>query len=283
MSASGRRNRVHSSRRGFVMVTMILSLVILMAFLGLAIDVGYEQYVKVRMQTAADAAALGGALELHASGSSNLVSSAKADAAANGFTDGQNSVTIKVNNPPATGYSIGDNSAVEVTLSQTVPAFFMEVLGFYSGTVKARAVARIGTGGTTCFYTLDPNMSNALSVTNGVSVSSACGIMVNSTSSTALTASGGADLSAPSIAVAGKYTISNGASISPAPTQGVPPVSNPLATLPPPAMGACTYTNYSVPYGTVTLNPGTYCNGLSIGGSATVTMNSGTYACQSRE
>ena len=59
MSASG-RNRVHSSRRGFVMVTMILSLVILMAFLGLAIDVGYEQYVKVRMQTAADAAALGG-------------------------------------------------------------------------------------------------------------------------------------------------------------------------------------------------------------------------------
>ena len=277
MSASGRRNRVHSSRRGFVMVTMVLSLAILIAFLGLSIDVGYEQYVKVRMQTAADAAALGGALELHASGSSNLVSSARGDAATNGFTNGVNSVTIAVNNPPATGYSTADSTAVEVIISQTVPTFFMEVLGIYSGTVKARAVARSGGGGTTCFYTLDPTMSNAFSVSNGVNVSSSCGIMVNSTSSTALTATGGAHLSAPYIAVAGKYTVSNGASITPAPTQGVAPVSNPFSTLPSPAVGACTYTNYSVPYGSVTLNPGTYCNGLNIGGGATVKLNSGTY------
>jgi hypothetical protein len=258
---------------------MILSLGILLAFLGLAIDVGYEQYTKIRMQTAADAAALGGARELAASGSANLVSAARGDAATNGFTNGQNSVTVTVNNPPSTGYSTSNSSAVEVIISQSVPTFFMEVLGFSAGTVRARAVAQMGGGGgSTCFYTLDPTMSNAFSVSNGVNVSSSCGIMVDSNSNTALTASGGARLTAPTISVVGKYTVNNGATISPAPTEGVSPVSNPFSTLVVPTVGACTYTNYSVGGGaTVTLNPGTYCNGLTISNGATVTLNAGTY------
>lgn len=260
------------------MITMTVSLVILVAFLGLAIDVGYEQFVKVRMQTAADAAALGGARELSASGTANLVSSAKADAATNGFTNGQNSVSVTVNNPPATGYSTTDATAVEVLISQEVPTFFMQVLGFSSVTARARAVARTGGGGSTCFVALDPSMSNALSVSNGVNVSSSCGIMVDSTSSTALTATGGARLAASTIGVAGNYTVNNGASISPAPTTGVSPVSNPLAYLSPPTVGACTYTNYSAGGGaTVTLNPGTYCNGINIANGATATFTAGTY------
>ena len=265
--------------RGFILVTMIVSLTVLLAFLGLAIDVGYQQYMKVRMQTAADAAALGGSRELAASGSSNLVTAAQGDAATNGFTNGQNSVTVTVHNPPSTGYSTSDSSAVEVLISQSVPTFFMQVLGFTAGTVRARAVARMGSGGAgTCFYTLDPSMSNAFSVSNGVNVSSSCGIMVNSTSNTALTATGGVRLTAPTISVAGNYTISNGATISPSPTTGASAVSNPFATLPTPSVGGCTYTNYSVGGGaTVTLNPGTYCNGLTISNGATVTLNAGTY------
>ena len=278
MSASGRTKRAHPYRRGFVMVTMIVSLVILLAFLGLTVDVGYEQYLKVRMQTAADAAALGGARELAASGTSNLVSAAQGDAATNGFTNGQNSVTVTVNNPPSTGYSTTDGTAVEVLISQTVPTFFMQVLGFSSGTVRARSVARTAGGGGTCFFTLDPSMPNAFTVSNGVNVSSSCGIMVDSDSNTALTASGGARLTAPTISVTGKYTVNNGASISPLPTEGVSAAGNPLSSLTPPAVGGCTYTNYSVGGGaTVTINPGTYCNGINISNGATVTFNSGTY------
>jgi hypothetical protein len=257
---------------------MIVSLTALLAFLGLAIDVGYEQYLKIRMQTAADAAALGGARELVASGSSNLVSAARGDAATNGFTNGQSSVTVTVNNPPSTGYSTTDTSAVEVLISQTVPTFFMQVLGFSSGTVRARAVARLGGGATSCFFALDPSMSNAFSVSNGVNVSSSCGIVIDSNSSTALTASGGAHLAAPSISVVGNYTVNNGASISPSPTTGASAASNPFATLATPSVGACNYTSYSVGGGaTVTLNPGVYCNGLTIANGATVTLNSGMY------
>jgi hypothetical protein len=270
--------RKHAARQGFVMVMMIVSLTILLAFLGLAIDVGYEQYTKVRMQTAADAAALGGARERAASGTSNLVSAAQGDAATNGFTNGQNNVTVTVNNPPATGYYTTDTTAVEVLIYQKVPTFFMQVLGFSSGNARARGVAHVGGGGSACFFALDPSMSNAFSVSNGVSVSSSCGVMVNSNSATALTATGGARLTAPTISVVGNYTVSNGATISPLPTVGSSAGSNPFASLPVPTVGGCTYTNYSVGGGaTVTLNPGTYCNGLNISNGATVTLNSGTY------
>ena len=268
-----------SARRGFVLVTMIASLTIVLAFLGLAVDVGYEQYMKVRMQAAADAAALGGARELAASGTANLVSAARGDADTNGFTHGVRSVTVTVNNPPSTGYSTSNGTAVEVIISQTIPTFFMQVLGISSGTVRARAVAQtVGGGASSCFYALNPTMNSAFSVSNGVNVSSSCGIIIDSNSNTALTATGGARLTAPSISVVGKYTVNNGATISPNPTTGAAKVSNPFASLPTPSVGSCNYTNYTAGGGqTVTLNPGVYCGGINIANGVTATFNAGTY------
>jgi hypothetical protein len=279
MVVSGWFLQARPSRRGFILVTMIASITVLVAFLGLAIDVGYQQYLKIRMQTAADAAALGGARELAASGTANLVSAARGDAGTNGFANGQNSVTVTVNNPPSSGYSTTNSTAVEVIISQTVPTLFMQVLGISSGTIRARAVAQTQSGnGGGCFYTLDPTMSNAFSVSNGVTVSSSCGIYIDSNSSTALTATGGAHLSAPSISVVGRYTVNNGATISPSPTTGASPVSNPFSSLPTPSVGSCNYTNYSAGGGaTVTLNPGVYCNGINIANGATATFTAGTY------
>src|ERR1039457_6819069 len=169
-------------RRGYVVVTMLVSLMVLLSFLGLGIDVGYEEYLKMRMQTAADAAAVGGAQELRASGATNLVTAAKGDAAANGFTDGVKGVAITVHNPPATGYSTGNPTAVEVLISQNVPTFFMEMIGVSSGKVQARAVALLGSG-TSCFYALDASASGAFSPSGGVNVQVNCGIMVGSSGS----------------------------------------------------------------------------------------------------
>ncbi len=258
---------------------MIVSLTIMVAFLGLAIDVGYVQYLKVRMQTAVDAAALGGARELAASGTGNLVASVQGDAATNGFTNGQSHTTVTVNNPPISGYSTSDSTAVEVIISQTVPTMFMQVMAISSSTVRARSVARTAGGGNgACFFALNPTMSNAFTVSNGVNVSASCGIVVNSNSNTALTASGGARLTAPSISVVGRYTVSNGGSFSPSPTTGASAATNPFAALPTPSVGACTNTSYSAGGGaTVTLNPGVYCNGINIANGATATFNPGTY------
>ena len=112
-----------SGQRGFVFVATILSTVTLLSFCGLAIDVGYLFLVKTRMQTAADAAALGGVQELRTNGSGGLVAAAKADSAVNGFTDGLKGVTITVNRPPLSGYYTSDPTAVEVVVAQNSPHF----------------------------------------------------------------------------------------------------------------------------------------------------------------
>src|SRR4051812_39036642 len=88
-------------RRGFVLITMLCCLVVLVGFLGLAIDSNYLELIKTRMQTAADAAALGGVQEIKMNGTANVVAAARGDAALNGFTDGQDGVTVTVNNPPS--------------------------------------------------------------------------------------------------------------------------------------------------------------------------------------
>ena len=272
-----RRTARASRQRGYVVVTMLVSMVVLLSFLGLGIDVGYEEYVKTRMQTAADAAAVGGAQELRASGSTNLVAAAKGDAAANGFTDGANGVAITVNNPPATGYSTANSTAVEVLISQNVPTFFMELIGISSGTVQARAVALLGSG-TSCFYALDPAASGAFSVSGGVTVQINCGVMVDSSSTTAMSVSGGSHVTATYFDVTGNATVYGGSSTSPAPMTGVTASSDPFLSLPKPSVGACDYTSKSVSNGnTATLSPGTYCKGIAINGGSHVTFNPGTY------
>jgi hypothetical protein len=268
---------VRRRERGFVFAILVLSMVALIACVGLAVDTGYLQLIKSRMQTAADAAAIGGAEEVRVNGPANVVAAADNDAGLNGFTNGQNSVSITVNNPPQSGSYTSDSAAVEVLVSQSVNPLFMGVLGFGSVTVAVRSVARTGSG-PNCLYTLDPSASAAFSISNGATLSMACGVMVNSTSATAFKASGGSETTATSIDVVGNYSITNGASVSPTPVAGVAAVNNPLSYLTPPTVGACQYTNESIGSDTViTLPQAVYCGGITIGNGANVTFSGGTY------
>ena len=275
--ATPRRRRRRAG--GFVLTTMAISTAVVMECIGLGIDAGYVELVKTRMQGAADAAAMGGAQELKANGASGVVTAGRNDAALNGFTNGQSSVTVTINNPPTSGSYTGDATAVEALLSQSVAPVFMGLLGVSSITVNARGVAHQGTaGGGGCLFTMDPTASSAFSLSGGVQMVSHCGIQVNSSSSSAMTVTGGTSLTAPSISVVGGYSLSGGSSISPSPTTGAASMSDPLTDLAAPSVGACTYTNYSVANGaTKTLSPGVYCNGISISGGANVTLNPGIY------
>lgn len=259
------------------MVTMVVSASVLLAFAGLAIDAGYLQLLKSRMQTAADAAALGGAQEYGMNGAAGVTAAAKGDAALNGFTDGAHGVTVTVNNPPATGYSTADPSAVEVIVTQNAATFFLSTVGLSSATVSARSVAKLASS-PFCIYVLDPAGSGSFSLTNGVGVTSSCGLMVDSNNNRAFTANGGASLTATQISVVGNYSISNGASVSPTPTAHAGAMADPLATLQPPPVGACLQTNYSIGNTTtITIPPGTYCGGITIGNSANVTFSPGNF------
>ncbi|MEO1703124.1 MAG: pilus assembly protein TadG-related protein [Pseudomonadota bacterium] len=56
-----------------------------------------------------------------------------------------------------------------------------------------------------------------------------------------------------------------------------PTVSDPLIARPKPTVGGCTYNNRQITGQTVTLTPGVYCGGLTVGSGSNVTFGSGIY------
>lgn len=84
----------------------------LLAFAGLAVDVGYMQVMRRRAQNAADAAAMGALRELELGNTSNLSLAGRNDAALNGFTNGVNNTTVTINNPPVNGALAGASGAI---------------------------------------------------------------------------------------------------------------------------------------------------------------------------
>jgi len=98
-------------KRGVILLIAAGLMFVLLAFVGLAFDVGYLQWSRRRAQTAADAAAMAGAWAVQMSGS--MVTEGRASSALNGFTNGSDNTTVTINNPPVTGTYTSDASAVE--------------------------------------------------------------------------------------------------------------------------------------------------------------------------
>ena len=254
------------------------SLIALCALVGLAADTGYFFDCKRQMQTAADAAALAGAEQLRRAGNGQIVSAADAAAASNGFTNNVSGTSIAVHIPPSSGYYTSDGSYVEAIISQTRPTLFMGILGLPSAKVSARAVAGVQDS-PNCIYALSQTGTGLATNGSGSSLSAACGIVVNSSAASALNAGAGA-VFGTSVAITGTY---NGSCSSSEPSgcrTGVPPQPDPLAQLADPQFSGCDFgepTPVKVSGGVVSLNPGVYCNGISITSGASVTFQPGVY------
>ena len=134
--------KIIRNENGQALIITALSMVVLMGFLALATDVGFLFHDRREVQTAADGAALAGAMaEINGSTSTQVTTSAKKAAAGNGFTDGSNGVTVTVLTPPTLGYH-KVSPYVEVDITQaSIPTVFMGVLGVKTMSVAARAVA----------------------------------------------------------------------------------------------------------------------------------------------
>lgn len=254
--------RGRSDERGQSTILVALSLTCILSFTGLAVDVGTLFHAKRSLQMAADAGAIAAATEAAYSSPADMTPYAAASAAvaANGFAgassggtsnDGngqQNTsdgVTLTVNNPPQSGPHTSPsgtaNGYVEVIVSQSQRTTFMGILGFASVPVTGRAVAVKGYKSSGCIYVLDPNNdADAMLLQGSFDVSApACGIVVDSTSGSALDFKGnGGTLTAGSVGVVGGATGHTGDS-TPAPVTGIPPASDPLPTLPAPTATGC--------------------------------------------
>lgn len=269
-------------QEGAVLVVLALSLPVLMLFLALALDVGAFYDARQRMQTAADAGALAGALEIYRGNAGLAVTAAREATAANGFSHGTSGVTVTVNQPPANGDFAGNARYAEVIVSQPQRPHFW--LGRNSVTVSARAVAGSRTR-PTCIYQLDPTtLPQALQVTSNSRVTASnCGIMVNSRDSQALYVANNSNVTAQEISVVGGYRLASGGTVNPTPQTGVPVEADPLQSLQPPAVGACNFTNVTAcTSGTRIYAPGVYCSnlanrGIRLSNNCRATFNPGTY------
>jgi hypothetical protein len=270
---------VAASERGQVMVLICVSLVALMGMIAVVTDFSFMQHQRNMMQTAADSAAIAGSEELSYG---DQVAAGKADAASNGYTDGQSNVTVSINNPPTSGPNSSNTAYVEAIVSKPEPTYFLRVLGVSTMTVSTRAVAYEGNG-PNCIYVLNPSAPGAMSANGNVTVNSSCGVLVDSSSSSGLSVVGNVSITAPNIGVVGGYSSGGNCSLTPTPKTGVIAAADPLSQVQAPTVGSCAHTNFSLngnsgssgsPY---QLYAGTYCGGISVHGNAVLHFNAGTY------
>jgi len=310
-------NKRTKAERGQALVLATMSILVLIGMLSLVIDLGLASYKVQQGQTAADAAAMSAAVNAlnngHTCGQNGVQCGTVYHCAnpnvtppttnlqvgclyaeANGFRNtGNQSVWLNADSSVPPGAT--NNKVVywvQATVSESIPGLFYIAQNRGLGTaalmllsIRTSSSSAVSTAAVTitpagsCIYAMDPSASAALSVGGSATVNSSCGIFVNSSSASALKLNGSAIVHSTIIQVHGNYSANSNATYSPTPTTGAAALTDPLANLPTPSFAnSCDYINWNWPSSTnVTLNPGTYCGGITISGSGTITFNPGIY------
>jgi len=256
-------------------------LTVIIGFVSLATEVGFLLLKQREMQSAADSAAVSGATAITRGTPSNYQVEAQAVASTSGFVNGTSSVSVTVSSPPVDGTYAGVTGAVEVVISQPQTVTLMSLFGQSSINVGARGVATVGSG-TGCALQLLSSASVGVSVSNGAVVNlTSCGLGSDSTSSTAISIAG-ATVNAQTVTAVGGASLSNGGAINPSSAlkTAQPSISDPYASVALPTYSGCsngTGKAYGYSASVQTLNPGVWCNGVSFGNAAQVSLNPGVY------
>jgi Putative Flp pilus-assembly TadE/G-like len=276
------------SRRGAVSVMVAVMAPSLIAVAALVLDGGVWLIERARLQIAADAAANGAgyllldsSLQTQSSSSQTAAFQSVALAEANGAA----AALIGTLVTPIAVSVASSWTSVGVTLTSRADSFLAEAIGLSGPTLVATASAGL-TPAAACVLALNTSAADAIDVNNMGSIrATGCGIVADSTSSSAIYLNSGT-ISGQTIAAVGGFSESNSGSntVSPAsPTSGASPVANPYASLSPPVAGACDYTNASFtawqsgPY-SFTQSKNVFCGNTTIGGNSTTdTFAPGVY------
>jgi Flp pilus assembly protein TadG len=147
-------------QRGAVSVLVALSTVVLLGFAALGVDYGYLAYSQRRLQSATDAAALAGAVDLWTQSWDIASSDAQA------FSAGRNNTLpagVVAASAVVTGLKLASvtlpyaqaasgNNGIQVTQQATVPLYFARVFGKTSQTISATSTAGAGGGAEPALY-----------------------------------------------------------------------------------------------------------------------------------
>ena len=272
--------------RGGIALMFALMLPILFGIVGLGMEAGMWFKERRQLQTIADSAAVSAAIE-NAYGSSQIEIEAAAiqEADQNGFDASTDVITYI--GAPTSGAYIGDADYIEVIVSRQLSTVISQVFTNLSPSTTSRAVASTIGDQQACVLALSASAQNSMYVNaSGSTVTMAgCSVASNSSDSIKSVNVQNGTLIAECVWAAGG--ISGEANITtncPASYPDAKPLSDPYAntTIPlysnttPPCLTGNGNTPYT-PANAEVLQPGVYCNGITVSSGNTVTMAPGEY------
>jgi hypothetical protein len=256
-----------------VAILFSLALPVMLGTAALAMDSAKFYRQHAQLQTVADSTALAAAKELHLyqTKPAELEASAKLRAEAmmdeRGLRDTPNEVEV--------GASIA-NMTVQVRLSSVAESFLPgEVWG--DNPIVARSTARAFGESKLCVLALNRSSSDTLKADGYAQISATeCAVQSNSNDANGMNVGAGSSVTATVICSSGGVK-GPSESYQPKATTDCPPLDNPLANRVPPDEAGCDFRKLTIDGQDETLQPGSYCEGLSIKNGSQVRAEPGIY------
>lgn len=253
------RHSFLKDREGAAAIVMALLTPVLIGGLAFGAELGFWELEKRKLQNAADTAAHAAGTQLRSGQTDDAILKAVARSVAEigGYDGGDAHITLA--QPPTSGAYAGNNQAVRLTLSQSIPRRFSAIYDSTPVSFTVRATALVNNGRPACVLALHPSASDAISTGGSTNVNlSGCDIAANSISSTAITATGnGSTVTADCISAVGNVSVNNTYQLScPAPIANGPLTADPYASVPMPTAADC-FQTYTAAQFTQNGNPST--------------------------
>jgi Flp pilus assembly protein TadG len=249
--------RISKSESGSVAVIFAVALVPILGLSGAAVDYVRATQSRSKIQAAADNAALSAVL-------AQVPTTTQREQVAQQVFGSTKPSGMTV----SPTFSVTSTSAT-VAASGQVETSLLKVIRIPSIAVASRAVAiKVFEGPPPCVLALNRTADKALLITGAAQyVALGCVLHSNSSSALALTIDNNAVVQAGGYCAVGKSVTPS--TLTPTPRSYCEPLLDPFRNVPVPSVGSCIANGLVVdPKVTKALNPGTYCNGLTIKGTA---------------
>ena len=261
-----------TNKQASVAPMLALAALPLMSAVGAAIDFGRASSARLAMQSALDAAMI-----MMAKDAKNVDAAQLNATALQYFNANFQNTEVSGLSVTASSSSTSSGYAASGTASGTVNTHFMGVIGFSQLSVSTKSSAMSQSDGLGCVLSLNKQSASAAGGQGSTTVVlDGCSLYDDSNSTTALTVGGSAQITAYSVGVVGNLTGAANITTTQGIHTGMAEVPDPYVNSSFPIPGACTSHNYKAK-DTVTINPGVYCDGMSLNAGANVTLNPGIY------
>jgi len=266
--------RYLSDTRGQAAIITAICAPVIVAGGGLGAETALWFYQQRSAQMAADLSAYAGAVEKRTGQADDAVRAAVIEEAQrHGYRADRGPITV--NMPPLSGQHQTPR-AVEVVIDQSWPRLFSGLFVQEDVRFEVRAVARYEDARPACLLALDVAGSEAMLFSGSSDTQlTECDLMTNSIAPDALTVSGSGQVTATCANAVGGVVATSGLVLTdcPEPRTHLAPALDPFEHLEPPVASGC--RNVPGGSGVRTIQPGRYCNGMTLNGS--IVMEPGVY------